>query len=160
MAVFRILENFDPQFYFAVVWKGTQIQIHQHRMISILKQDLTQCTLDNIEHFGQRYYEVIEKKTSQLIREHGISVESRFVHLMNYWIMRLTDDFSNLQEVKKSNRRVVRRLKKILRTYRQCDLLSALGLLFEYEERDLMMGIEFREKFQDVVKIGVASQRI
>ena len=79
---------------------------------------------------------------------------------MNYWIMRLTDDFSDMQEVNKSNRRVVRRLHKILRAYRQQDLLSALGLLFEYEERDLMMGIEFREKFQDVVKVGVASQRI
>ena len=160
MAVFRILEDFDPQFYFSVVWKGTQIQLHHHRMTSVLQDELSQITLDNIEDFGQRYYEVIENKTRQLITDHRISVETRFVNLMNYWIMRLTDDFSDLQEVNKSNRRVVRRLKKILKRYRQQDLVSALGLLFEYEERDLMLGIKFREKFQDVVKVGVVSQRI
>ncbi len=160
MAVLRIIEDFEPRVYFSVVWKCTQIQHHHHRMSSLLNEDLPQMVLDNLEQFSQRFSEVIDSRTNGLIQDHHQTVESRLITLLNYWIRRLSLESSDKLSVNQNNSRVVRRLKNGKVEHRVYGTLSALALLFDYEDRNLLMGIEVRERFQDVVQVNEEPQQI
>lgn len=168
MTAVQILENFDPQLYFPIIWRATQLETHRHKIQELRTQNIPQEMRDNLQRFEKGYSTKLDQQIQKLILEHQIPIEQRFVSLMKYWISAFTNELTKNacvqidKEQRESNRmqyRSLQYLNKVVQQYRQDGLCCALGKLFEYDAQGLFLGMNLRIKFQDVVQIDTIDQR-